>query len=487
MKKERNLSECLRVITIAFLVCLIIPFSLSEIVVARPFEAIFAEVATDITKNCIFNVSENEVDIKKLTDSSISTNWSASEDAFIEISSTQNIGAIYIEWTSLPEIWTLSIFDESIFVPYKKSGDDVFINEFISIEESYKKIRISWNKTDKPVSIARITVFTKGDVPDNIQKWEPPCTKADMLVLPTHADDEHLYFGGTLSTYAGEQRKKVQVAYMTNCGFSRTREALAGLWVSGIKNYPIISNFPDRYAATYDEAVKIYGLDPVLEYQVMLLRRFQPDVVIGHDLLGEYGHGAHMLNAKSLTRALEVAKDSLMFVESAEKYGIWEVKKCYLHLYKENPITMDWTLPLESFGGKSSWEIAQTGYLKHVSQQRFKFIVRIEGPNDCRQFGLYFTSVGEDILKNDFFENVSPILDSQTNSNTVSEEIITSAISNTSSAESSSGLSSPIPNSLSGINTYWVKNAVIISFIVIILLLLLFYILYINRKHYAKK
>ena len=37
---------------------------------------------------------------------------------------------------------------------------------------------------------------------------------ADMLLLPTHADDEHLWFGGTMPYYAGELGYKVQVGLL---------------------------------------------------------------------------------------------------------------------------------------------------------------------------------------------------------------------------------------------------------------------------------
>lgn len=364
--------------------------------------------AVNITKECKITVSGNESSRLFLTDSSLSTKWGVSGDGFVGIESEQEIGSVYIEWAVVPDYWVLSVFNQNTYKAEKKCGEFGYINEFQSMEKPLRNIRLVWNKCDHAVSIARITVFSAGTVPDTVQKWEPTLQKADMLVLSTHADDEHLYFGGTIPTYAGEQHKKVQVSYLINHGISRTRELLAGLWVAGAKAYPVISDFPDIYAATYPAAQKVYSEKSVLEYQVGLLRRFKPDVVIGHDLNGEYGHGMHIMNAKTLTEAITAAQDASLFPESAALYGTWEVKKCYLHLYKENQITMDWNQPLSYFGGKTAWEVAKLAYDKHVSQHQFKFRVRIEGPNDCRLFGLYYSAVGPDVQKNDFFENINP-------------------------------------------------------------------------------
>jgi LmbE family N-acetylglucosaminyl deacetylase len=362
--------------------------------------------ATNLTSECMFHVSENETKQFALTDASLSTTWESSQDAYVEITAPDVIGSVYIEWAKPPENWTLLTERNSELVERGTYGESGFINEFVTIRFLPSRIMLRWDQQKTRVSIARISVFSPGKVPPDVQQWNKPYEKADMLLISTHADDEHLYFGGAMPVYAGERKKKVQVAYFVNHGLLRTRELLAGLWVVGISHYPLLSDFPDHYVDSYQAAERFYGLDKSLEFQVMLLRRFKPEVVLGHDLDGEYGHGAHMLNAKTLTMALDLASDSNQYLDSAQDYGVWEVKKCYLHLYEEKEIIMDWTLPLSFFGGRSGWEMAIEGYQYHVSQHHFKFRVRIEGPNDCRKFGLYRSTVGSDVLKNDFFENI---------------------------------------------------------------------------------
>ena len=53
--------------------------------------------------------------------------------------------------------------------------------------------------------ICDLTAYGEGTLPAQVQVWEPPCEQADFLVFSTHADDEILFLGGVLVTYAGER------------------------------------------------------------------------------------------------------------------------------------------------------------------------------------------------------------------------------------------------------------------------------------------
>jgi hypothetical protein len=112
-----------------------------------------------------------------------------------------------------------------------------------------------------------------------------------------------------------------------------------------------------------------------------------------------------MLNAHSILAAVQNAGDSTFHPQSYEKYGIWNTPKLYLHLYRENVITMDWSIPLEHFGGATAYELAVAGFDKHRSQHRWSFRVPSSGPMG-HIFGLAFTTVGEDITGECMFENI---------------------------------------------------------------------------------
>ena len=70
---------------------------------------------------------------------------------------------------------------------------------------------------------------------------------------------------------------------------------------------------------------------------------------------------------------------------------------------------MNWDIPLSRFDGLTAFQVAQLGYLEHKSQQHWAFhVYPREEYLSCYRFGLARTTVGPDVEKNDFFENIPP-------------------------------------------------------------------------------
>ncbi len=323
----------------------------------------------------------------------------------------------------------LLFYEEAINFTLLSEGKEVavsnsYLRSFIDLSEHFgkgvKEIEIRFEKETR---LLEIYAFS-GETPSWVQKWEAPCEKADLCLMTTHADDEQLFFAGVLPYYAGEKELAVQVVYFTDHKNEplRRHELLSGLWTVGVENYPVISPFPDLYStdentARNQFASRGFSYEDVVSFQVEMLRRFRPLVVIGHDPKGEYGHGQHMLNSSSLRDAVLCAGSAESYPESAQKYGVWEVPKTYLHLFEENQIQMNWDIALESFGGKTAFEVTKEGFLCHDSQQytwfrrwlngnngEIKAASQIKTHSPCN-YGLFRSLVGEDVLKNDFFEN----------------------------------------------------------------------------------
>ncbi|MDL2253714.1 PIG-L family deacetylase [Ruminococcaceae bacterium OttesenSCG-928-I18] len=336
-----------------------------------------------------------------LTDQNRTTGLRVEEGDVVSVRAASPFSQIYLVWDSPPGEYEIEPGTGDVLA----GGQHGFLHDYTALpgETDRMEIRI----LQKQATLCDIYLFPEGPLPSWVQQWEPMAEKADLLVLPTHADDEHLFFGGTLPTYAGERNLSVQVAYLTNHWEEpyRPHELLNGLWVVGVRQYPLISDFPDLYADSLDTALTLYDRQEVLAFQVETIRRFKPDVIVGHDIDGEYGHGVHILNATTLLEALELAPDRSAFPESAETYGSWDVPKTYLHLWGENTLTMDWNQPLQAFAGATAFEMAQQGFAMHTSQQAY-FSVEDFGPYDCRLFGLARSTVGPDLTGDDFFENI---------------------------------------------------------------------------------
>ena len=374
--------------------------------------------ASDITKETKILINEKAIS-SKVTDGKESTYVTIKQNASITIKSEQDIHGIYIVYEYSSKTGTLTGNGKNADV-----GQNNFLHEYINVNESIgpaKELELTYNED---VKIAEIYVLSEGELPNFVEIWQKPCEVADLLLFSTHSDDEQLFFLGLLPTYVA-RGAYVQVVYFANHNDApnRLHEQLHGLYTIGIHNYPVMGIVPDAYSETLKGAIsnlKSAGLteEHALKFQVEIIRRFKPQVVVGHDEKGEYSHGQHILNTHLLKQAIYKANDSLYDETSFNKYGNWQISKLYLHLYEENPIIMDYDTPLEYFNGKTAYEVSKEGYSKHLSQQWTWFTDWINGKNnnytkatDIKKYsplkyGLFYSNVGEDIQKNDMFENI---------------------------------------------------------------------------------
>lgn len=319
----------------------------------------------------------------------------------LTVSGNAPMQGIYIKWAALGADFRVSYNGKT--EEYK--GEE-FLHHYIDFGETAESCTVYF---ESGASVCDIFAYGKGELPSGVQRWESPCENADILVFSTHADDEILFLGGVLATYAGQQGLDVQVAYMTNYWNGakvREHEKLDGLWESGVRNYPVNGDFDDIYAETLDGAMSVYSYDDVLGYVTEQIRRFKPLVCVTQDLNGEYGHGGHMLLAKAVCAAVDGSADAAFEPQSADKYGAWDVPKTYLHLYGENKITMNLREPLDKMKGRTAVEVASDAYLQHVSQQWCWFYVSDDYEYSCADFGLYRTTVGKD-TGSDMLENIT--------------------------------------------------------------------------------
>ncbi len=369
-----------------------------------------------------------------LSDGSRTAVASAGGPARVTVSREGGIAALYIEFDRIPQPWTLTAPAAGGSLSCGESG---FLHEYVDVsalgESLPEELVLDFGAG---ADIGEIHVFSQGELPDWVQIWQPPCQQADLLLVSSHADDEQLFFAGILPYYAVERELNVQVAYLVQyfeggaADRRRTHEQLDGLWTVGVRNYPVMPQFPDLYSESKDREKALsralsvyesagYAYEDFVDYLTWCIRRFQPLVVVSHDLDGEYGHGTHVLCAEALGDALERAADPAQDPDTAAEYGAWQVEKTYLHLYPENKIVMDWDTPLDSLGGKTPFQVTQEGFACHESQHWTWFYRWIYGSasspiqraSDIRNYspclyGLYDTQVGPDSAGGDFFENV---------------------------------------------------------------------------------
>lgn len=344
--------------------------------------------------------------------------------ACLTLSARDGISGLYLVF-DLP-YGTLTLTEDERTVQVDTGG---MLHYYLDAEHALGRLpqSVSLTFSSGGARLNELRVLTPGALPDWVQQWQTiPAGGADLLLLSTHGDDEQLFFAGLLPWYASEKGMRVQVVYFTdhrNMVPYRVHEMLNGLWAVGVRDYPVFGAFPDYYTFDMEDAYGFYESEgysrqALLGFVVENLRHYRPLVAVGHDEQGEYGHGMHQLTSDLLKQAAKSSADPAQFPESAEEYGAYQVPKTYLHLYGENPIIMNWDIPMESFGGKTAYEVTRDlGFPAHASQQAdFAWYFRgadraaeVERYSPC-SFGLYYSTVGEDTGEGDFFENLEPSL-----------------------------------------------------------------------------
>lgn len=364
-----------------------------------------AEERTDFLEN--ISILINDISTTKLSDNNYNTYVTLNTGDAITIENTEMFNYVYIIYYVESMTGTINYNDTSTRI-----GENNFLHECIKLDETTNKITINYDDT---VRIKEIFLFNE-TLPNWVQTWNQPLDKADILLFSTHSDDEHLFFAGLIPSMIASG-KNIQVVYLThhNDNPKRLDEQLNGLWAVGLRNYPVLGAFPDAYSeslngATNNLSYAGFSLDDVINFQIDIIKRFKPLVVVNHDEAGEYSHGQHILNTHALKEAINLLEDE------------YKPEKVYLHLYEENSITMNYDIPLEYYNGMTAYEVSKLGYAEHDSQQYTWFTDWLKGKNNeytkatdiktysPTKFGLYYSKNGNyETLDNDLFYDVEII------------------------------------------------------------------------------
>ena len=105
----------------------------------------------------------------------------------LAVESEEPFGALYIEWSVMPEKFSL-VWDGGSL----DCGAEGFLHDYIRLPEEVNSLSFAF-EGEGACSIQQMGVYTYGIAPEGVQDWLPPCETADILAFPTHADDDVLF------------------------------------------------------------------------------------------------------------------------------------------------------------------------------------------------------------------------------------------------------------------------------------------------------
>lgn len=363
--------------------------------------------ARDITLDCTLNgytFAQHQDPMRDHNYGSFWTSYMQEGVHCLKVASSEGVGGVLVRWRT-PAPLAVQVLQEGEWITVAQSEQD-YAALYLEIPGLTEFRLVNRDNPRKKLEISEITLLSEGKVPGNIQVWQEPTKQVDLMLLSAHPDDEVLWFGGLLPYYAIEREKECLVVCFAYNAYNRRLELLDSLWTCGVRDYPVFAGYIDYYTSSLLAMYQYWDRSGLYMDVAQLYREYKPQVVVAHDLQGEYGHGAHRAVSDAAQKAVALAADPGQHVASVQLFGTWEVPKVYIHLWEENALTMDWQTPLASMGGKSPQEIAREAYKCHASQQRKQWAVEDGGKYDNSRFGLFFTNVGLDVEKNDLFEHI---------------------------------------------------------------------------------
>ncbi|MFA4868109.1 MAG: PIG-L family deacetylase [Pedobacter sp.] len=239
-----------------------------------------------------------------------------------------------------------------------------------------------------------------------------------VLYIAAHPDDENTRLLGYLA-----KEKKVRTGYLSLTrgdggqnligneqaellGLIRTQELLAARRTDGAEQFFTRAN-DFGFSKNPEESFKIWDKAKILSDVVLVIRKFQPDVIITRfPEDGRAGHGHHSGSAILAREAFVAAADPKQFPEQLTLVKPWKAKRIVWNTFNfgGNNTTADDQMKIDvglynPLLGKSYGEIAAESRSNHRSQ----------GFGAARQRGTsieYFTPVAGEKATSDIFDGV---------------------------------------------------------------------------------
>ena len=131
--------------------------------------------------NSSSSVLMGNTSLSQLMDGNGYTRLSLSAGTEITVKSEREIGGLYLEFCVSPGQWSLIADGEE-----RVCGSDGYLHEYVPGLECHE-MTLRFSGTGE---LCDLYLLSAGDRPDWVQDWQPCWDRADVMLLPTHSDDD---------------------------------------------------------------------------------------------------------------------------------------------------------------------------------------------------------------------------------------------------------------------------------------------------------
>ena len=159
------------------------------------------ETARELTAGCVFTAPDG-TRLSCLSDGRYDTRWSSKPGngarLTVSLPAEAVCGGVYLQFLDHPSPFDVQIQNAQGKWETVASCETSYLTGYAAVPECAGPLRIVPTGGGRRLKLAQVRVFAPGDTPSFVQRWKPPCEKADLLVLAAHPDDEVLFMGGTI-------------------------------------------------------------------------------------------------------------------------------------------------------------------------------------------------------------------------------------------------------------------------------------------------
>ena len=236
------------------------------------------------------------------------------------------------------------------------------------------------------ISLCEAKVLAPGHEPTNLPKKEP----VDLMLILSGVSDELDLMGGLLPLYAGEHGIKTAVVYVGRDDGNQVQEAFRALEEMGLDVIPLFMQKEDHLTCWIDRLPFLWKEGTLKNELVELMAAYQPRIVVTCDPKDD----------STAARTIYTGRLVTDLIVGGAMGRTLPLQKLY-HLSADGQTTVDGTVPLAIYGGRTAADVAREGYAQYRSEASFGTVI----PETLR-FKLAYTTVGEDEAKDDLFEHI---------------------------------------------------------------------------------